>query len=201
MHKHVAAPFLAMRREALRAGIDLRPVSAFRDFRRQLSIWNAKFAAEKPVYDAAGTVLDVLRLSSAERVEAILRWSAIPGASRHHWGSDFDLIDANAIAPGYSVQLCAAEFSADGPFGRLSDWLDMHAARFGFFCPYRGVLSGVQAEPWHYSFAPVAEPARRSLQPSVLQEALSEASMLGKDAVLDRLADWHARYVMAIDWP
>ena len=201
LHRYAAAPFMNLRRAALAEGFDLRPVSSFRDFQHQLSIWNAKFAGERPLYDAAGSVLDALRLPPPERVEAILRWSALPGASRHHWGTDLDLFDANAIAPGYRVQLSAAEFLPPGPFARLADWLETHAARFGFFRPYRGVLSGVQAEPWHYSFAPLAEGARRSLSPSILQAALSTAPLLGKAFVMDRLEEWHSRYVAAIDWP
>ncbi len=38
--------------------------------------------------------------AEAERVAAILVWSALPGASRHHWGTDCDVIDAAALPPG-----------------------------------------------------------------------------------------------------
>jgi LAS superfamily LD-carboxypeptidase LdcB len=201
LHVHAAVPFMNMRRAALAAGFALQPVSSFRDFERQLAIWNAKFSGEKPVYDADGHALDALRMPASERVDAILRWSALPGASRHHWGSDLDLVDANAIAPDYRVQLTPAEFSPTGPFAALAEWLEMHAARFGFFRPFRGVLSGVQAEPWHFSFAPVAESARRALTPSVLRAALAAAPLMGKDPVMDRLEELHSRYVAAIDWP
>jgi LAS superfamily LD-carboxypeptidase LdcB len=201
LHVHVIAPFMNLRRAARAAGIDLKPVSGFRDFDRQLSIWNAKFSGDQPLYDAAGRALDASRMSPLERIGAILRWSALPGASRHHWGTDLDLIDANAAAPGYRVQLSPAEFSPPGPFAPLAEWLETHAARFGFFRPFRGVLSGVQAEPWHFSFAPVAETARRALSPSVLQAALNAAPLEGKDYVMSRLDELHARYVAAIDWP
>jgi LAS superfamily LD-carboxypeptidase LdcB len=201
LHVHVAAPFLQLRSAASAAGFDLTPASSFRDFDRQLSIWNAKFTGERPLLDAAGRALDVAQLSSSERVAAILVWSALPGASRHHWGTDLDLIDAGAIGPGYRVQLTAEEFSAGGPFGPVSEWLESNAARFGFFRPFRGVLSGVQPEPWHFSFAPVAEIARRALTPAVLQAAVANSSLLGKDHVTARVEELHARYVAAIDWP
>ncbi|HWJ35010.1 MAG TPA: M15 family metallopeptidase [Steroidobacteraceae bacterium] len=201
LHVHAAVPFMNLRRAALAAGFDLQPVSGFRDFERQLSIWNAKFSGARPLYDSNGWAVDALQMSPSERVDAILRWSALPGASRHHWGSDLDLIDANATAPDYRVQLSPAEFSATGPFAPLAEWLATHAARFGFFRPFRGVLSGVQAEPWHYSFAPLAEPARRSLTPSVLRAALTAAPLMGKDPVMARLEELHSRYVAAIDWP
>src|SRR5208282_2990108 len=115
--------------------------------------------------------------------------------------SDVDLIDANAVAAGYQVRLTAEEFSPSGPFAPLSDWLHTHAARFGFFRPFRGVLSGVQAEPWHFSFAPVAESARRALTPTVLRKAIAAAPILGKQEILAQLDALHARYVGAIDWP
>ena len=33
-------------------------------------------------------------------IETILLWSALPGGSRHHWGTDVDVFDAAAVAPG-----------------------------------------------------------------------------------------------------
>lgn len=201
LHAQAIVPFGNLRREARAAGFDLYPWSAFRDFERQLAIWNAKYAGERPVDGADGRPLDVARLQPAERIAAILRWSALPGASRHHWGTDIDLIDRDAIPPGYRVQLVPEEFAAGGPFARLSAWLEEHAARFGFFRPFRGVRSGVQAEPWHFSFAPLAEPARRALSPALLHETLAAAAMSGREIVLARLDELHARYVAAIDWP
>ncbi len=83
----------------------------------------------------------------------------------------------------------------------LAQWLEINAPRFGFFRPYRGVQSGVRSEPWHFSFAPVAEPARRALSAAVLREALKAAGLLGVEYVLERLDELHARYVAGIDWP
>jgi LAS superfamily LD-carboxypeptidase LdcB len=201
LHEHVIAPFLNLRNAAAAEGFDLQAVSSFRDFERQLAIWNDKFNGVRPLLDADGRPLQALDLSPTERVAAILIWSALPGASRHHWGTDVDLIDAAATPPDYRVQLSAAEFAAEGPFGPLKGWLDRHSQHFGFFCPYRGVLSGVRPEPWHFSFAPVAEPARRALDVEVLRTVLADAPLLGKDAVLPQIEDLHARYVSAIDWP
>jgi LAS superfamily LD-carboxypeptidase LdcB len=201
LHTHVVAPFLNLRRAALAAGFDLMPASSFRDFARQLAIWNAKYSGTMPLYDASGRALEAAQLTPPERVAAILQWSALPGASRHHWGTDLDLIDRKAAGKGYRVQLTAAEFTAPGPFAPLAQWLEANAPRFGFFRPYRGVLSGVRPEPWHFSFAPVAEPARRALSAGVLRETLSAASLLGGEYVLERLDELHARYVASIDWP
>ena len=201
LHEHVVRPFLNLRKAALADGFDLSPVSSFREFDRQLNIWNGKFSGERPVLDASGQSIDVGPLSAPERVAAILQWSALPGASRHHWGTDLDLIDRNATPASYRPQLIPEEFAPTGPYARLGEWLDANAARFGFFRPYRGVLSGVRPEPWHYSFAPVAEKARGDLTPEVLRTALASAALLGKDQVLARLDELHARFVAGIDWP
>jgi LAS superfamily LD-carboxypeptidase LdcB len=201
LHVHAHTAFLAMRRAAAAEGLDLVAQSSFRDFERQLGIWNGKFSGARPMNDAAGKRLEPASLRPAARIDAILLWSALPGASRHHWGTDVDLIDRQAIPRGYQVQLTPEEFAAGGPFAALAAWLDAHAARFGFFRPYRGVRSGVQPEPWHFSFAPVAENARRQLTAAVLRAAIAGAPLLGKDAVLERLEELHHRYVERIDLP
>jgi LAS superfamily LD-carboxypeptidase LdcB len=201
LHVDVVAPFSNLRRAALADGFDLMPVSSFRAFSHQLAIWNGKFSGERPMLDASGQTIDVNELSPLQRIEAILLWSALPGASRHHWGTDVDLIDRHATAPGYRIQLTPQEFEAGGPYAALAGWLEDNAARFGFFRPFRGVASGVQPEPWHFSFAPVAENARRTLTPAVLYKAIADAPLLGKEHVLTRLDALHARYVAAIDWP
>jgi LAS superfamily LD-carboxypeptidase LdcB len=201
LHGHAVAAFLQMRRAAADAGYDLVALSSFRDFARQLSIWNRKWSGAMPLNDPEGRVLDPARLSTAERVDAILRWSALPGASRHHWGTDLDLIDRRALPPGYRVQLIPAEYQPPGPFAPLAGWLEANASRFGFFRPFRGILSGVQSEPWHFSFAPLAEPARRRLTAGVLREALEGSELAGKETVLPRIEELHARYVAGIDWP
>jgi LAS superfamily LD-carboxypeptidase LdcB len=201
LHAQVVTPFLNLRKAAHAAGIDLVPVSSFRDFDRQLAIWNGKFSGERPMLDAAGEALEHSALAPRERIEAILLWSALPGASRHHWGTDIDLIDRNADANRFKDKLTREAFAPAGPFGPLSRWLDEHAARFGFFRPFQGVRSGVQPEPWHLSFAPVAENARRRLSKPVLRAAIAAAPLLGKEVVLEHLDALHARYVETIDLP
>ena len=103
------------------------------------------------------------RWRPAERVDAILWWSALPGASRHHWGTDFDVMDARAMPAGYKLQVVPAEYLAGGPFHRLTTWLDAHMHAFGFFRPYTTDRGGVSPEPWHLSYAPVAQRAQAAL--------------------------------------
>ena len=103
--------------------------------------------------------------------------------------------------PRASTQLTPQEFAAGGPYAIFGEWLAAHAAEFGFFRPFRGVLSGVQAEPWHLSFAPIAENARRALRPALLRKVIEAAPLLCREEVLMRLDELHARYFAAIDWP
>ena len=203
LHADVVAPFLNLRRAARADGIELQPLSSFRDFARQLQIWNGKFSGERTMYDALGSKLDAAALAPLERVHAILLWSALPGASRHHWGTDVDVIDRNVLPAERQGRdwLTREEFAATGRFASLDRWLEAHAARFGFFRPYQGVRSGVQAEPWHLSFAPVAEMARRDLKPAVLKAAIAAAPLLGKEVVLQHADALHARYIETVDLP
>lgn len=201
LHPGVVEPLRELRRQAARAGIDLYPVSGFRDFTRQAAIWNAKFRGERPVLDRAGQPLDALALDAPARVDALLAWSALPGASRHHWGTDFDVIDRTALPEGYDVQLVPAEYAPGGVFARLADWLEENAGRCGFFRPYATDRGGVQPEAWHLSYAPLAAVALAALTPAVLAEAIATAEIEGRDAILARLDDLHARFVASIDAP
>jgi LAS superfamily LD-carboxypeptidase LdcB len=201
LHAHVVTPFVQLQRAGRSAGLEIEAVSTFRDFDRQLAIWNGKFSGERPMLDAAGRSVDAGTLSAQEKVRTILLWSALPGASRHHWGTDVDLIDRSAVSGGYRPQLTEQEFAPGGPFERLAAWLRDNAARFGFFRPFRGLRSGVRPEAWHFSFAPVAESARRLLTPQALRSVLDTAPLLGKDVVLQELDALHERYVQRIDLP
>jgi LAS superfamily LD-carboxypeptidase LdcB len=154
LHPAAAQAFLQLRAEAARSGIDLIPASSFRDFPRQLSIWNDKYYGRRPLLDAAGRPLDAKQLSDQQIVEAILLWSALPGASRHHWGTEIDVIDRAALPAGHQTQMVPQEYRAGGVFEQLGQWIPQHCADFGFFLPYDVDRGGVQPEPWHLSYAP-----------------------------------------------
>jgi LAS superfamily LD-carboxypeptidase LdcB len=199
LHKEVVRPFLAMRAAAAAAGIDLVAFSSFRDFDRQLAIWNGKYRGERPMQDRTGKPLDTASMSPAEKVQAILWWSALPGASRHHWGTDFDVLDGKALQYGYQLQVVPAEYRAGWPFERLTGWLDEHMHAFGFFRPYTTDRGGVQPEPWHLSHAKVAARAQRDLSLEALKRVLGDAQIEGKAELLESLARNYASYVVNVD--
>jgi LAS superfamily LD-carboxypeptidase LdcB len=199
LHYEAVASFLAMRDAAHEMGIGLQAVSSHRDFDRQVTLWNRKWRGERPLYARDGRLLDHARLSQPELVDAILAWSAIPGGSRHHWGSDLDVVDAAAMPEGYEVRLLPSEYAPDGVFARLTDWLDRHMGRFGFFRPYGSDRGGACVEPWHLSYAPVANEAMEALSLSTLRAAIVQGDMLGKDAVLERLPEIYTRFILTVD--
>src|SRR5690348_15369355 len=199
LHRRVVAPFLAMRAAAAADGIDLVAFSSFRDFDRQLAIWNGKFRGERPMQDRAGRPLTPGSLTPAERVAAILWWSALPGASRHHWGTDFDVMDLAALPPGYRIQVVPAEYQAGGPFERLTTWLDAHMHAFGFFRPYATDRGGVSPEPWHLSYAPVAKRAQAAFSAEKLRSVLEGSAIEGKEEVLAALDRNFATYIVNVD--
>jgi LAS superfamily LD-carboxypeptidase LdcB len=201
LHYEAVASFLAMRDAARAERLDLSIASSFRDFDAQLSIWNRKWSGERPLYDRNGQLLERSRLADGDVIDAILCWSAVPGGSRHHWGSDIDVFDAAAITDGYRLQLIPGEYASDGIFARLTSWLDRNMQRFGFFRPYRTDRGGVNPEPWHLSYAPVSVPALESLSLSMLRQVLEASSICGKQQVLGRLPEIYTRFLLAIDAP
>jgi len=201
LHYEAVAALLAMRDEARRADIDLVPISSYRDFARQVTLWNRKWRGERPLYDRSGRALDHASLRETDLVDAILCWSAVPGGSRHHWGSDVDVVDARAMPPGYQVQLLPEEYAPDGVFARLSTWLDANMHRFGYFRPFGSDRGGSAVEPWHLSYAPVATLALEELSLPVLRRALADSDVLGKAHVLERLPEIYTRFILAVDRP
>jgi LAS superfamily LD-carboxypeptidase LdcB len=201
LHPEAGRGFVALAQEAADVGIDLAVSSSFRDFGRQLAIWNDKFRGRQIVRDASGRPIDVAGLPDESIVRAILTWSALPGASRHHWGSDLDVYDRSALAGEARPRLLAEEYAPDGVFARLSAFLARRAAAHGFFLPYDRDRGGVAPEPWHLSYAPLATEALARMSPGVLADALSDAPLEGVAAVRPLLPEIYERYVCRVAPP
>ena len=201
IHQEVLDPFLRLRKDALEAGFDLRVLSGFRSFHDQLAIWNQKALGMRPVLDSEANPLDPTRLSRDELVFAILRWSALPGASRHHWGTDLDVFDEAARPQGYEVDLIPEEVNPGGMFGPLHDWLDERMGdntAFGFFRPYDRDRNGVAPERWHLSHGPTALPLQEALTTEALRKAVEESEMELKAEVLEHLPEIYQRFVVNV---
>ena len=147
--------FWRLRSRADRAGIGLRIASGHRDYGRQLAIFNDKVMGARPVLSDNGEPLCRDDFTDWDWLHAVLRFSALPGLSRHHWGTDFDVWDAAAVPDNYRPALLSAEYLPGGPFHGFSLWFSEREACHeseGFFRPYQTDTGGVAPEAWHISF-------------------------------------------------
>jgi LAS superfamily LD-carboxypeptidase LdcB len=185
LHPDVVPALKALQEAARADGHTIQVVSAFRSFDRQLAIWNAKWRGERPLLDANEKPLDANLFTPGEKVRAILLWSALPGTSRHHWGTDIDVIDRAALPPGRSSDLLQRDFRAGGCFHTFDLWLESNAGRFGFYRPYQG-QGPTQAEPWHLSFQQLGARAEKLMNRTIVIESLRGSNILGFEAILNQ---------------
>jgi LAS superfamily LD-carboxypeptidase LdcB len=203
IHKMVLTDFLRLQRDALMAGFDLQICSAFRDYERQLKIWNLKASGERQLMDSEERPLEFSSLSQEQIVMSILRWSALPGSSRHHWGTDIDVFDAKTQRIE-DVKLVPSETMDQGPAANLHRWLDEKISSsnsYGFFRPYATDRGGVSPERWHLSYYPLSRRYLGAYTFSIFKRNISESSMLLKDVVLSRADDIFQRFFLNVDLP
>lgn len=196
MHPLVIPAFTALREAAREEGFDLAVASSFRDFDRQRLIWNEKAVGLRPVLDDVGNVVDLSGLDDLDKVLAILRWSALPGASRHHWGSDLDVYDRAALDPGCGPELTVAECEKGGPFHDFHQWLNDYLPTTQFYRPYAIDRGGVAPEPWHLSYFPVAKCYEEVMAPDRLRQVLTESPIALGDTVLKHLDELYERFIL-----
>lgn len=201
LHANIVNDFVALQSAAASAGFDLCIASSFRDFNRQSAIWNAKFSNKRVVLNKAQQAVELNSLSDIEKCTAIMLYSALPGASRHHLGTDLDIFDKSAVSDDYELQLTPDEYQHGGPFAELSQWLDTHLAEFGFYRPYQHDLGGVAPELWHISHIAQSEQLMRHLSVEVLHYCIKESDLLGKDAILTHLPALYERFVLNVSPP
>ena len=163
--------FKKMEAAAKRDGIYLKIVSAYRGFERQKLIWNNKY--EKFTNDFS--------LEPEKAISEIIRFSTVPGTSRHHWGTDIDIIDGNF--PYEENVLVSEKFEKDGLFYKLKNWLDNNSENFGFYLTYTNDKNrkGFEFEPWHYSYKPVSVKYYRALIKTDLKKIIKSLDINGSD--------------------
>lgn len=189
--------FCKMQEAAQQAHIDLQIASSFRSFERQLHIWQLKWTGKRTLYDLHGKPLEFFNLTDEQRLHAILTWSALPGASRHHWGSDLDVYDKSAVdRVGHQLELVASEYQQGGPCFALSCWLEQNADRFGFYRPYEKYNGGVATEPWHISYRPLADEIINQLDLEKLRGLITVSEIGGKELILSQLDQLYSRYTL-----
>lgn len=198
LHRQMIAPWRRLQAEAREAGFDLQIASGFRSFERQRSIWLAKATGKRTLYDANGVALNFELLTPEELLHCLLRWSALPGTSRHHWGTDVDVYDAAALPPNYKLQLTPQEYATGGPFAGLTEWLSERInadACGGFFRPYACDNGGVAMEPWHLSYQPLALVYQCACSKEQLRRWLEQQDWPLAKQALECCDDIYARYI------
>ncbi len=197
LHPETLAAVYDLRARAADFGFDLRIASSFRNFERQLLIWNDKATGKRVVLDSAEQPLSIGMLTDIEKVFAILRWSALPGASRHHWGTDFDIYDASRIDADYQLQLTVAETEVGGPFAEFYRWLadELERDECPFYRPYNLDRGGIAPEPWHLSYAPLAKNYAQVFTADMLYQQLEISPLELKQQVLDNVDEIFQRFV------
>ena len=197
LHRDVISPFLAMQDAAQNDGIDLQLVSSFRDFDRQTAIFNRKWTGQAQLLDTNGDELPFEALSDNEKLHAILTWSALPGGSRHHWGTDIDVYDRAAVHSwGGKFNLVEREYLTDGPCHALSCWLADNMEQFGFYRPFSVNTGGVAVEPWHLSFRDTACAFECARHLDGFTKAIEQSDIEGKACILPQLSSLYNRYVL-----
>lgn len=132
-------------------------VSATRNYSYQNGIWQRKWEGLFP------------KLKNEQQTALnILKYSSMPGSSRHHWGTDFDI---TSVSPDYFQ---------NNPQGKiLHQWLEKNMPNYGFCRPFsEGRKGGYQPEEWHWSYKPIAK------------DYLSQYQMLlqqGPDKIMSKL--------------
>jgi len=170
---------------AKKHGFEPKIDSGYRSFERQLTIWNEKATGKRKVLNKNGEPVNITELSEQELMKTILLWSALPGTSRHEWGTDLDVIDAAAVPKDYEAELTIEE--SYGVFGNFHKWLDKNLSDFRrVFLPGVG---RVQPEPWHLSYVPEARKIEQTFTAENLAQRLSCSGILLLPQILDNL-DW-----------
>ncbi|MCL1142640.1 M15 family metallopeptidase [Shewanella gaetbuli] len=200
LHPDALIAYEQMKHSIQADGLDIDICSGYRSFDKQLAIWNAKASGQRVLLDKHSKPVDIKTLNQTEIVDTILIWSALPGTSRHHWGTDIDVFDPRKISRD-NLQLVSAEYQHSGPCHELYSWLKSNAFKFGFYFPFQQGKSGVSPEEWHLSYFPVAQQYTEDFCSDTLLTLLTPIEIHLKQDVLPRLNALVQHYVKYVARP
>ncbi len=178
LRPEAAIAFEEMKAAARKDGIKFQVVSSYRDYNHQNRIWERKYKR----FRESG-------LSHLATINKIIEYSTIPGTSRHHWGTDIDIVDAT---PGVtSGLLIPSKFHGSGPFCKFKEWMDVKANSFGFYLVYTDTYDrkGFKYEPWHYSYKALSLDYLKAYQALDIKSQLQAANLLGSEHFTDTFID------------
>ena len=169
LQKEAYQAFVKMKKAALKDSIKIKVVSSFRSYSDQNRIWKSKYLC----YTKQG-------MTPQQAIAKIIEYSAIPGTSRHHWGTDIDIIDGAVKKPSEDV-LQAKFFENNQAYAKLKKWLDKNANTYGFYLVYTDDPNrkGFKYEPWHYSYAPISKPMLQAYLKLDIVKILQKNKLIG----------------------
>lgn len=170
LRKKAHDAFLDMKKAAYTDGIDLKIVSSYRSYDRQQAIFERKYIT----YTDDG-------MEPLAAIDKIIEYSTIPGTSRHHWGTDVDIVDGYRKVDG--DVLVPSKFEAGGPYEDFKKWMDDNSETYGFYLVYTDEprRRGFKYEPWHYSYAPLSIPMLEQFRGKNIVSLLQREEYEGAD--------------------
>lgn len=178
IRKEAYHAFITMQNAALKENISLQVVSSYRNFAHQNRIWERKYKS----FTKRG-------LSPEKAIQKIIEYSTIPGTSRHHWGTDMDIIDSNVTQP--KNVLGPSHFEGKGCYVNFKKWMDKNSEDYGFYLVYTNHpgRKGFKYEPWHYSYRSLSCDYLRDYSKLKLKDILRQESLLGHEFLTDSFLD------------
>lgn len=170
----VAKQVELMMADARKAGFKPMVVSSYRTYSYQNGIWERKYKGNQGK-----------KMSPTNNIDKIIEYSTIPGTSRHHWGTDFDIIETTKGIP--SDPLHEKHFNEGGQMHSFRLWLDKNANKYGFYLVYTNVKDrkGFKYEPWHFTYKPISQPMLRAYEQLDIKKLLQENKLMGSENFSD----------------
>ena len=171
LRKEAYEAFVNMKMAAYSDGIDLKVISSYRSFEHQARIWDRKYS----------NYVDEEGLTPLDAIDKIIEYSTIPGTSRHHWGTDVDLVDGYQKVDGDVLD--SEKFEMGKPYESFKKWMDENSKKFDFYLVYTDdpKRKGFKYEPWHFSYAPLSIPMLTQFRKKNILKLVSKEEIMGSD--------------------
>ena len=175
LRKETLKAFLDMAEAAAQENIKLSITSATRNFDSQRDLWNNKWNGITDIYGQDESA----KTEGEERFNKILEHIAVPGTSRHHWGTEIDI-------NGPTLDYFTTE-QGKKEYG----WLSKNAPMFGFCQTYNfkgsNRIVGYNEEKWHWSYLPLSKNFTQEYKNLIKDSAISgfdgDQYVSGKDLI------------------
>ena len=186
LRQEVFDAFVKMNEAAKKDGVHFVIRSAARNFDYQKGIWERKWTGKTVLSDGTNVKKDIH--SAKAKSLKILEYSSMPGSSRHHWGTDFDLNNFNN------------DWFEVGEGLKMYNWLVANAKDYGFAQPYSPKGNerpeGYNEEKWHWSYLPTAnkltEFAKKELKSHMIKGFLGDETAEEIDIVKNYVLGIHS---------